>query len=131
MHKSDRGKLSLGLQVISLRLRSGNKVGQAVLTEEQEMDYSSKMNKELPPDIRVLGWCTVPADFSARHATQCFLHCTCFCWYSVKCICACGQHCILHSSIHRNTIWAFELHKTAGATGSAHDLQDCCVLLLG
>ena len=56
------------VQVVSLRLRSGNKVGQAVLSEEQEIDYSLKMNKELPPDIRVLGWTTVPADFSARHA---------------------------------------------------------------
>lgn len=33
------------------------------------MDYSLKLNKELPDDIRVLAWCTVPADFSARHAS--------------------------------------------------------------
>lgn len=74
------------VQVVSLRLRSSNKVGQAVLSEEQEIDYSLKMNKELPPDIRVLGWATVPADFSARHAQPPphFTACTaCHNWHSV------------------------------------------------
>ena len=56
------------LQVIALLLRSARKTGEPALLEEDEMDYSLKLNKELPPDIRVLAWCTVPADFSARHA---------------------------------------------------------------
>jgi len=54
--------------VIALLLRSASKTGEPALLEEDEMDYSLKLNKELPPDIRVLAWCTVPADFSARHA---------------------------------------------------------------
>ena len=58
------------LQVISLLLRSVGKTGQVAVNEEDEMDYSLKMNKELPDDIRVLAWCTVPADFSARHAAR-------------------------------------------------------------
>ena len=49
-------------------LRSAGKVGEPALLEEDEMDYSLKLNKELPADIRVLAWCTVPADFSARSA---------------------------------------------------------------
>lgn len=63
----------LVMQVVALRLRSNSKAGQAALSEEEEMDYSLRMNKELPPDIRVLGWCTVPADFSARRVTPPFL----------------------------------------------------------
>ena len=38
------------------------------------MDYSLKLNKELPADIRVLAWSTVPADFSARHASASWLY---------------------------------------------------------
>ncbi len=54
--------------MIALLLRSASKTGEPALLEEDEMDYSLKLNKELPLDIRVLAWCTVPADFSARHA---------------------------------------------------------------
>lgn len=54
--------------MIALLLRSASKTGEPALLEEDEMDYSLKLNKELPSDIRVLAWCTVPADFSARHA---------------------------------------------------------------
>ena len=54
--------------MIALLLRSASKTGEPALLEEDEMDYSLKLNKELPADIRVLAWCTVPADFSARHA---------------------------------------------------------------
>ena len=56
------------MQVVSLLLRSSGRTGEAAVREEDEMDYSLKMNKELPGDIRVLAWCTVPADFSARQA---------------------------------------------------------------
>ena len=54
--------------MVALLLRSASKTGEPALLEEDEMDYSLKLNKELPPDIRVLAWCTVPTDFSARHA---------------------------------------------------------------
>ena len=54
--------------MIALLLRSASKTSEPALLEEDEMDYSLKLNKELPPDIRVLAGCTVPADFSARHA---------------------------------------------------------------
>ena len=57
------------LQVVALLLRSAGKTGEAALPEEDEMEYSLKLNKELPSDIRVLAWCTVPAGFSARSAS--------------------------------------------------------------
>ena len=57
---------ALPLQVIALRLRSCGRVGQAPLPEDQELDYAAKLNKALPPDIKVLGWTTVPEGFSAR-----------------------------------------------------------------
>lgn len=63
------------MQVVSLLLRSSGRTGEAAVREEDEMDYSLKLNKELPDDIRVLAWCTVPADFSARHASQLCSHC--------------------------------------------------------
>ncbi|CAM6126833.1 unnamed protein product [Calypogeia fissa] len=33
---------------------------------EDEIDYVGVLNRVLPEDIRVLGWCPVPRDFSAR-----------------------------------------------------------------
>ena len=60
---------ALLLQVVALLLRSAGRTGESPLLEEDEMDYSLKLNKELPADIRVLAWSTVPADFSARHAS--------------------------------------------------------------
>jgi hypothetical protein len=33
-----------------------------------EIDYVKVLNRILPRDIRVLGWCPVPADFHARLA---------------------------------------------------------------
>ena len=57
---------ALSLQVVALRLRSSGRVGQAPLPEEQELDYAAKLNRALPPDIKVLGWTTVPEGFSAR-----------------------------------------------------------------
>lgn len=32
----------------------------------EEMDYVAMLNRGLPADVRVLGWCDVPDDFSAR-----------------------------------------------------------------
>lgn len=66
--RTDKGVSAAG-QVIALLLRSASKTGEPALLEEDEMDYSLKLNKELPADIRVLAWCTVPADFSARFST--------------------------------------------------------------
>ena len=61
------------LQVVALRLRSSARVGQAPLPEEQELDYAAKLNRALPPDIKVLGWTTVPEGFSARWGgTACY-----------------------------------------------------------
>lgn len=31
-----------------------------------EIDYVRVLNRVLPKDIRVIGWCPVPADFHAR-----------------------------------------------------------------
>ena len=36
------------------------------LLSDGEIDYVRVMNRVLPNDIRVLGWCTVPVGFSAR-----------------------------------------------------------------
>lgn len=33
---------------------------------EGEIDYVRVLNRALPNDIRVLGWCPVPVGFSAR-----------------------------------------------------------------
>ena len=73
------------MQVIALLLRSVARTGEAAVGEEDEMDYCLKLNKELPTDIRVLAWCTVPADFSARqaHAPPCSLPV----WQLMLCCC--------------------------------------------
>lgn len=39
---------------------------------EGELDYVRILNRVLPKDIRVMGWCPVPVDFSAR-----FIHLYC------------------------------------------------------
>ncbi|XP_022133593.1 tRNA pseudouridine(38/39) synthase [Momordica charantia] len=71
--RTDRGVSSVG-QVIALYLRSKLKHNSSVENnnhnaEEQhdeEIDYVRVMNRVLPNDIRVLGWCAVPVGFSAR-----------------------------------------------------------------
>ncbi len=70
---------------MSLLLRSSGRTGEAGVREEDEMDYSLKLNKELPDDIRVLAWCTVPADFSARHASAITVPCDLYKHESVAC----------------------------------------------
>ncbi|XP_024318618.1 tRNA pseudouridine(38/39) synthase-like isoform X4 [Brachypodium distachyon] len=53
--------------VISLYLRSNLKdPGGNVLDERSEIDYVKVLNRMLPRDIRVIGWCPVAADFLAR-----------------------------------------------------------------
>ncbi|KAH7848414.1 hypothetical protein Vadar_002445 [Vaccinium darrowii] len=73
--RTDKGVSSVG-QVISLFLRSNHKKPEQsngysrefVLKEpyEGEVDYVKILNKVLPKDIRVMGWCPAPTDFSAR-----------------------------------------------------------------
>ncbi|WVZ57108.1 hypothetical protein U9M48_007541 [Paspalum notatum var. saurae] len=64
--RTDKGVSATG-QVISLYLRSNIKdVGGDMLDARSEVDYVKVLNRILPRDIRVLGWCPVPADFHAR-----------------------------------------------------------------
>ncbi|XP_050938893.1 uncharacterized protein LOC103496569 isoform X3 [Cucumis melo] len=71
--RTDKGVSSVG-QVIALYLRSNlkdppNAENSCHNAEEQhdgEIDYVRVINKVLPNDIRVLGWCPVPVGFSAR-----------------------------------------------------------------
>jgi len=34
---------------------------------EVEIDYVKVLNRVLPKDIRIIGWCAVPLDFHARY----------------------------------------------------------------
>ncbi|XP_034675924.1 tRNA pseudouridine(38/39) synthase isoform X2 [Vitis riparia] len=73
--RTDKGVSSVG-QVIALFLRSNLKeIGAReenstkVVPEEQyegEIDYVRVLNRVLPKDIRVMGWCPVPIGFHAR-----------------------------------------------------------------
>lgn len=64
--RTDKGVSATG-QVISLYLRSNIKdAGGNVLDERSEIDYVKVLNRILPRDIRVIGWCPVAADFLAR-----------------------------------------------------------------
>lgn len=64
--RTDKGVSSTG-QVISLYLRSNLKdTGSGSNPKKQEIDYMKVLNRVLPPDIRVIGWCPVSTDFSAR-----------------------------------------------------------------
>ncbi len=37
-----------------------------LLIDDDEIDYVGVLNRALPDDIRILGWCPVPRGFSAR-----------------------------------------------------------------
>ncbi|KAJ8760418.1 hypothetical protein K2173_015085 [Erythroxylum novogranatense] len=73
--RTDKGVSAVG-QVISLFLRSklrrintGNENSEETNLEDQnegEIDYVRVLNRALPSDIRIIGWCPVPNDFSAR-----------------------------------------------------------------
>ncbi|XP_028101626.1 tRNA pseudouridine(38/39) synthase-like isoform X2 [Camellia sinensis] len=73
--RTDKGVSSVG-QVISLFLRSNHKETEqsngysgAFLAKELyegEVDYVRILNRVLPKDIRIMGWCPAPIDFSAR-----------------------------------------------------------------
>ncbi|KAL5111926.1 tRNA pseudouridine 38/39 synthase [Taenia crassiceps] len=65
----------VGFAVVVLTLRSNVHNGIGVIVpedtsnlypEKPEFDYVLIGNKNLPPDIRILGWCPVPLDFSPR-----------------------------------------------------------------
>ncbi|KAI3513637.1 hypothetical protein L1887_20974 [Cichorium endivia] len=71
--RTDKGVSSVG-QVVALLLRSKRKE-RVVNTpdelvdetpEEEELDYVRILNGVLPNDIRVMGWCPAPVNFSAR-----------------------------------------------------------------
>ncbi|XP_062099217.1 uncharacterized protein LOC133805135 [Humulus lupulus] len=73
--RTDKGVSSVG-QVVALFLRSklkkacsDNENSIKMVSREEyegEIDYVRVLNGALPNDIRVLGWCSVPIDFSAR-----------------------------------------------------------------
>nr|XP_043636860.1 tRNA pseudouridine(38/39) synthase [Erigeron canadensis] len=71
--RTDKGVSSVG-QVVALRLRSkctepGGNTSEEVVDktpDEGELDYVKILNGVLPDDIRVIGWCPAPANFSAR-----------------------------------------------------------------
>ncbi|KAL8131591.1 uncharacterized protein LOC141684342 [Apium graveolens] len=74
--RTDKGVSSIG-QVVALLLRSCHKVkegstGQLITEDlcEGELDYARILNRVLPKDIRVTGWCPVPVDFSARFSCR-------------------------------------------------------------
>jgi tRNA pseudouridine38/39 synthase len=76
--RTDKGVSATG-QVISLFLRSNIKDAKLdVLDNKSEIDYVKVLNRILPHDIRVIGWCPVAGDFLARLVSAlCIL---CFCW---------------------------------------------------
>lgn len=73
--RTDKGVSAFG-QVIALYLRSNCKdLGDDVnanqtlfdnTSDEKEIDYVKVLNKALPSDIRILGWCPAPTNFHAR-----------------------------------------------------------------
>ncbi|XP_057469979.1 uncharacterized protein LOC130758964 isoform X2 [Actinidia eriantha] len=73
--RTDKGVSSVG-QVISLFLRSNQKESEwcnecsakfvAKEQNEGEIDYVRILNRVLPKDIRIMGWCPASTDFSAR-----------------------------------------------------------------
>ncbi|KAK9053762.1 hypothetical protein SSX86_024836 [Deinandra increscens subsp. villosa] len=71
--RTDKGVSSVG-QVIALLLRSKHKEPEGDTSEELvdegqyegELDYVRILNGVLPDDIRVIGWCPAPVNFSAR-----------------------------------------------------------------
>lgn len=63
--RTDKGVSALG-QVVALLVRSAGRADSDPLDEEDELDYPALLNRVLPSTIRVLGWTTVHANFSAR-----------------------------------------------------------------
>lgn len=73
--RTDKGVSAFG-QVIALYLRSkymdtsDDKITVHMpsdnISDEKEIDYVRVLNRALPKDIRVIGWCPIPFDFHAR-----------------------------------------------------------------
>ncbi|KAI3820029.1 hypothetical protein L1987_13885 [Smallanthus sonchifolius] len=70
--RTDKGVSSVG-QVVALLLRSkhkepGGDTSKELVdgADEGELDYVRILNGVLPDDIRVIGWCHAPVNFSAR-----------------------------------------------------------------
>ena len=66
--------------MVSLQVRSNLLDAEGVFTPEgyqprdskpltEELNYVHILNHQLPEDIRVLGWCPVSEEFSARYVT--------------------------------------------------------------
>lgn len=64
--RTDKGVSALG-QVVALMLRSNGRSGDPSVSEDAELDYTQIINSALTPEIRVLGWITVPTEFNARY----------------------------------------------------------------
>lgn len=70
--RTDAGVSSVG-QVVALTLRSSaRKLGPEPVAEPSsvEVPLCSMLNRNLPPEIRVLGWCPVSEDFDARFSCR-------------------------------------------------------------
>ena len=64
--RTDKGVSALG-QVVALMLRSNGRAEDPEgVSEDKELEYTRILNSALPPEIRVLGWKTVPTEFNAR-----------------------------------------------------------------
>lgn len=63
--RTDAGVSALG-QVLSLKLRSRARRGEALPPMHRENDYMRILNSALPKDIRITGWCPATPRFSAR-----------------------------------------------------------------
>lgn len=63
--RTDKGVSALG-QVLALKLRSVARTDQEEAALDREYDYPIIINRALPPDIRVLAWCPLHPEFSAR-----------------------------------------------------------------
>lgn len=69
--RTDRGVSAFG-NVIALHVRSTATQGVGLVRPGaggEPLNYARILNGVLPPDIRVVGWCPVPLDFSARFST--------------------------------------------------------------
>ncbi|XP_050146571.1 uncharacterized protein LOC126621982 isoform X4 [Malus sylvestris] len=99
--RTDKGVSAVG-QVIALYLRSNlketcenNEDSNKIVYSEQyegEIDYVRVLNRALPEDIRVFGWCPVPLDFNARFDENQLwaikIKGSAFLWHQVRCMVA-------------------------------------------
>lgn len=76
----------------------------------QEFDYPRLINKALPPEVRILGWTPVPADFNARcggRAGEWVYVCVCqLCVYRMRMLVVCARVRRLHVGGSHGSQWA-------------------------